>query len=158
MNKEEWMNKLLGDELIAHMQYVIAAQIVKGKESDRCFEEFEQHAKEEQEHFTNLLAHMVSEKMNVNSDLQTLIIQSKSGYTKMSETDRKELLEFHLKGEENVIKAYNEFIEELEKDEKPDVKLLEVIREIVKDEEEHKEDLEKILKIIKRPQDEYFDY
>lgn len=158
MNKEEWMNKLLGDELIAHMQYVIAAQFVKGKEGDRCFEEFEQHAKEEQEHFTNLLNYMVSEKMNVNSDLQTLITQSKSGYTKMTETDKKDLLEFHLKAEEDAIKAYKEFFEELDKEEKPDVKLLEIIRDIIKDEEEHKEDLEKILKIVKKPQDEYFDY
>lgn len=159
MTNEEWLNKLLGDELIAHLQYEIAAKIVEGDESNECKKEFAQHAAEELEHFNKILDEMIKSELKVNSDLQTLISQCKSGYENMTEKDSKYLSEFHTKAEENAIKAYSEFIEELEKEEQPNTRLIATMREILKDEEEHKKDVSKIYNEIIKPKDNrLFDY
>lgn len=144
--KETWMNELLGDELIAHLQYKLAAEIVVGTDYDSCATEFSKHADEEYEHFGELLKKMVEQHMEVNTGLISLIKRSYSGYEKMSGTSSKYLCQFHLKAEQNAVKAYKKFLKALE--DSDDFGLRQVIRKILNDELEHRIDLEKILSSI----------
>ena len=142
MNKQEWLNKLLGDELIAHLQYAIASKTVFGTDYDACASEFDQHSKEELEHFNKILDLMVQRHLEVEQDLLTLIKESKSGYEIMSETASKELVKFHIQAEKNAINTYREFLDNLTKEEQKDYALIHEIKNILSDEIEHRTDLE----------------
>ena len=154
---EEFLNKLLGDELIAHLQYAIAAKVVVGTDYDACAAEFDQHSKEELEHFNTILDLMVQRHLKVNSDLLTLIKDAKSGYENMNFTSSNDLVNFQIKAEKNAIEAYREFLSLLEKAEKKDYALIRNIKSILDDEIEHRTDLEKISSSIndgKEPKEE----
>lgn len=143
--KEEWMNRLLGDELIAHLQYKIASATVVGTDYDSCATEFDKHANEEYDHFSKLLEKMVQEHLHVNPDLLSLIKNSQSGYTNMTRVDSEYFCKFMWKAEKDAIRAYKEFYRKIDDG---DVTLKHLIRDILEDEIEHRTDLEKILTSI----------
>ena len=143
--KGKWMNKLVGDELIAHLQYTIAAHVVVGTDYDSSKAEFEQHAADELEHMNTLLEKMIQEHLPVDQDLISLIKNSYSGYVDMKGQSSKDLLLFHHQAEINAIKSYKAFLKALGNE---DYGLKQKLRSILNDELEHRTDLEKVLSSV----------
>lgn len=148
MKKEEFLNKLLGDELISHLQYAIASKVVEGADYDVCKAEFETHSKEELDHFNKIMDLIIQRGYKVDSDLKSLINNAKSGYSKMNMVGSKELVDFQHKAEVNAINAYREFLGYLEKETKKDYAAIKEIKSILNDEIEHRTDLEKMFTSI----------
>lgn len=152
MEKKElndWLNKLVGSEINAMLQYDIAAELVEDKDVKS---EFLQHANEEREHFKKLLK--ISKKLEVRIDtgIKALVKNSYPEYETMNFKDDNNLTKFHLESEKGAIKAYSEFFK-LIKEENEELK--ELIKEIIKDEEEHERDLKKL---YKKPIKKIFNY
>lgn len=139
------LNSLIGSELIASLQYRIAAKTVKGTDYDSCASEFEIHADEEMEHMKILMEESVKRELPVCQDLLELIKCSTPVYEFMSSTDSTYLVNFHLDSEEKAITAYTHFYESIKDF---DAILADRIKEIIDDEMEHRKDLKKILSSI----------
>ena len=78
--KAKRMNELVGDEMIAHLQYTFAASKVIGPDNDACKAEFTEHAQEEYDHMLKLLDKMNEQHMPINADILALTKNAYSGY------------------------------------------------------------------------------
>jgi len=138
--KAKRMNELVGDEMIAHLQYTFAASKVIGPDNDACKAEFTEHAQEEYDHMLKLLDKMNEQHMPINADILALTKNAYSGYQVMDGVSSHDLLLFHHNAEVNAIKAYKSFLRELN----DDPGLHKVIEDILNDELKHRVDLEKL--------------
>ena len=139
--KATWLNRLLGDELISHLQYKIAAHNVIGPDYDACQAEFTEHADEEYEHMGILMDKLVEEHLPIDQGLIHLINNSYSGYDKQVGRSSAQLLAHHHQAEVNAIRAYKQFLHALGCE---DPGLRDKIKEILNDELKHRTDLEKL--------------
>ena len=138
--KAKRMNELVGDEMIAHLQYTFAASKVIGPDNDACKAEFTEHAQEEYDHMLKLLDKMNEQHMPINADILALTKNAYSGYKIMDGVSSHDLLLFHHNAEVGAIKAYKSFLRELD----DDPGLHKVIEGILNDELKHRVDLEKL--------------
>lgn len=138
---EHRLNALIGGELTAFLQYEFASHSVIGTDFDTCTNEFKQHADEERSHMNTLIECAIERDLSINQDLITVMQNATPNYELMSANSTDYLVKFHLNAEENAIKAYKEFYNEI-KDE--DITLANEIKSILHDEIEHRKDLKKI--------------
>ena len=144
MEKQEltnWLNSLIGSEMIAFLQYEIASHIVVGTDYDSCSAEFKQHADEERDHMNDLLDCAIERNIDIQYDLPSLISNANPVYEIMNRVDSNGLIEFHYDSEESAIQTYKEFYNLIKDD---DVTLADTIKHILSDEIEHRKDLGKI--------------
>lgn len=148
MNREElknWLNSLIGSELVAFLQYEFASHNVEGTDYDSCSSEFKQHADEERSHMNTLIECAIERDLSVNQDLVSIIQNANPEYEMMSEISSDYLIRFHITAEEGAIKTYKEFYNLIKDD---DITLANTIKNILKDEIEHRKDLKKIFSSI----------
>lgn len=143
MNEDikDWLNKLIGSEIVASLQYEIAAKIATGTDYDSCATEFAKHAEEEREHYIKLMECAVERDLYFDQDVASLIVNAYPKYMKMVGKSTKELVTFHFHSEESAIVAYKEFYNII-KDR--DITLAQCIKDILHDEIEHRKDMKKI--------------
>lgn len=144
MEKQEltgWLNRLIGGELVASLQYEFASHVVIGTDYDACNAEFKAHADEEREHMNTLISCAIERDIEVNTDLKSIIDNAYPMYENMSVIDSDSLIRFHFDAEESAIAAYREFYN-LIKDN--DITLADEVKHILHDEIEHRKDLKKI--------------
>ena len=145
MEKQEltdWLNRLIGGELVASLQYEFASHVVIGTDYDACNAEFKAHADEEREHMNTLISCAIERDIEVNTDLKSIISNAYPIYENMSPINTSYgFVRFHFDAEESAIAAYREFYNLIRDD---DITLADEVKHILHDEIEHRKDLKKI--------------
>jgi len=138
------LQKAYSDEWLAHYQYWVAAQWIKGIDADTLRPILIKQSMDELNHAEKLAKRIIQLGGKPILDFSKLLSSSGCGYIPPPEdpTDHKRLIEDILKSEECAIKFYNSMIEKYRFS---DVLTHELFEELLEDEVDDEEEWEKIL-------------
>lgn len=136
------LKQLINGELTAAIQYKIAAESLVGTGNfayiqSHCAE----HSEEELDHYQLLVAALMQREGSADLTVQALISDALPATEELESADVSYIKNFFARAEDNAIRAYLDFHEEI-KDSDPD--LDDIILGIVEDEREHKLDFTRI--------------
>lgn len=136
------LKQLINGELTAAIQYKIAAESLVGTGNfayiqSHCAE----HSEEELDHYQLLVAALMQREGSADLTVQALVSDALPATEELESADVSYIKNFFARAEDNAIKAYLDFHEEI-KDSDPD--LDDIILGIVEDEREHKLDFTRI--------------
>jgi bacterioferritin len=134
------LNEALATEIVCVLRYKRHAFMAKGINSPPAVTEFEEHAKEEQDHADRICERIVQLQGEPNLNPEGLLTRSHSEY--VEGTDLKNMLEEDLIAERIAIESYSEIIRYLG-DKDPTTRRL--FESILEAEEEHADDLVNLL-------------
>lgn len=142
VNYLDELKKLINGELIASMQYTIAAESVTGANNLSYLQEhFSEHAGEEKNHYSILVKALMERGGMAESNLMNIGTEALPKTKELGALTTDALCDFFIDSEKEAIKAYQEFYSEIEDEDKD---LADIINGIISDEREHKLDFEKI--------------
>ena len=136
------LKQLINGELTAAIQYKIAAESLAGTGNfayiqSHCAE----HSEEELDHYQLLVAALMQREGSADLTVQALVSDALPATEELESADVSYIKNFFARAEDNAIRAYLDFHEEI-KDSDPD--LDDIILGIVEDEREHKLDFTRI--------------
>lgn len=131
------LRKLINGELVAAVQYQIAACGILGAEQSYLGDHFSAHAEEEWGHYKMLVDALMARGELADMNLETCINDAFPGTNELKSFNSGKLQDFFINAEDSAIKAYQAFWKDIQ-DEDPD--LADIVNSIISDEREHKLD------------------
>ena len=142
METLDTLKQLINGELAAAIQYKIAAETLIGSSNFNYIQSHcAEHSEEELDHYQLLVAALMQREGSADLTVQALVSDALPATEELEGADVDYIKSFFARAEDNAIKAYLAFHEEI-KDSDPD--LDDIILGIVEDEREHKLDFTRI--------------
>ena len=136
------LKQLINGELAAAIQYKIAAETLIGSSNFNYIQSHcAEHSEEELNHYQLLVAALMQREGSADLTIQSLVSDALPATEELEGADVDYIKSFFARAEDNAIKAYLAFHEEI-KDSDPD--LDDIILGIVEDEREHKLDFTRV--------------
>jgi len=137
------LKKLINGEAAAAIQYKFAADAITGPDQSYLVDHFEEHAKEEWGHYSELVAALMERGGHPDLSLAKILSDANPVTNELTEYSSEYLRKFFADAEEAAIKAYQAFYDEI-KDGEDTKDLADIINGIISDEREHKLDFTRI--------------
>lgn len=137
------LKKLINAEAAAAIQYKIAADAIVGPNQSYLVEHFNEHAKEEWGHYTQLVQALMERGGHPDLTMAKIISDASPATKELSSFSSDDLKQFFIEAEDGAIKAYQAYYDEI-KDGADTKDLADIINGIISDEREHKLDFERI--------------
>ena len=137
------LKKLINAEAAAAIQYKIAADAIVGPNQSYLVEHFNEHAKEEWGHYTQLVQALMERGGHPDLTIAKIISSASPATKELSSFSSDDLKQFFIEAEEGAIEAYQAYYDEI-KDGADTKDLADIINGIISDEREHKLDFERI--------------
>lgn len=103
------LRKIACDELISYHAYITGAKNIRGQNWMDIKQEFEQHAKEELDHYNSIIDRLYQLGQPVHAVFKT-VAESCNYYWDVDTTDPREAAEIAKKAEEEAIKGYKDLL------------------------------------------------
>ena len=137
------LKKLINGEAAAAIQYKFAADAITGPDQSYLVEHFEEHAKEEWGHYSELVAALMERGGHPDLSLAKILSDASPATKELTEYSSEYLRKFFADAEDAAINAYQAFYDEI-KDGADTKDLADIINSIISDEREHKLDFTRI--------------
>ena len=137
------LKKLINGEAAAAIQYKFAADAIVGPNQSYLVDHFEEHAKEEWGHYSELVAALMERGGHPDLSLAKILSDASPATKELTEFSSEYLRKFFADAEDAAIKAYQAYYDEI-KDGQDTKDLADIINGIISDEREHKLDFTRI--------------
>ena len=134
------LNEALATEIVCVMRYKLHYQMASGLNSESIANEFQEHAREEQDHVDRIATRISQLNGEPNFNPEGLAERAQTDYVRCESLT--EMIQENLIAERIVIDIYNEMIRFFGESDPTTRRLLE---HILREEEEHAEDLKNLL-------------
>lgn len=140
---EAELTQLINGEAVCAVQYKIASESIVGPDQSYLVDHFSEHADEEWGHYSTLVkALMERTGKNNASEIEKFIADAKPEKKEIESFESEYLRKFFVDAEEEAVRAYQEFYDKIEEEDKD---LADIINAIIADEREHKLDFTRIV-------------
>lgn len=142
----DMLRKILADEIVSYYAYFAGAKNIKGENWMDVKQEFEQHAKDELEHFESVFDRLY-QLGYYNKDTADQLKENAGYYWDVDTKDPKKAAEIARKAEEKAVEAYQKllaFIAGQDAD-KRDYATEKLAKAHLETEEDHRQDMERLV-------------
>jgi len=142
----DMLRKILADEIVSYYAYFAGAKNIRGENWMDVKQEFEQHAKDELEHFESVFDRLY-QLGYYNKDTADSLKENAGYYWDVDTKNPKEAAEIAHKAEEKAVEAYQKLLAFIagQDPDKRDYATEKLAKEHLETEEDHRQDMERLV-------------